>query len=138
MTTGSAAPNSATPASFMRSRSPWRTLGRAGWLLMLPLIALTLVLPSVLAAPAATGALPAGAPAAAGPGGVDLGVGQQLTGCIGTRSSSRRGDVGYVVGGPDWNGPDNGAGIASFAKTTDGGKTWSRSRSPVPRAGYAV
>jgi photosystem II stability/assembly factor-like uncharacterized protein len=32
-------------------------------------------------------------------------------------------NVGYVIGGPDWN-VNNGAGQASFAKTTDRGRTW--------------
>jgi photosystem II stability/assembly factor-like uncharacterized protein len=37
--------------------------------------------------------------------------------------------VGYAIGGPDWN-VNNGVGPAYFAKTTNGGKTWTSQAIP--------
>ena len=38
-------------------------------------------------------------------------------------------DVGYAIGGPDWN-VNNGIGPSTLAKTTDGGLTWTTSAVP--------
>ena len=39
-------------------------------------------------------------------------------------------NVGYAIGGPDWNDPSSGVGPVTLAKTTDGGQTWTSSIVP--------
>ena len=98
------------------------------------LAAVALVLVVVVAAPAGAGLAGQGGPditqssagpvAAAGPAALTWELVSNSPGVYWYTIVFPTRDVGYVVGGPDWNGPDNGAGIASFAKTIDGGKTW--------------
>jgi photosystem II stability/assembly factor-like uncharacterized protein len=114
-------------------------IARAGrWWLALSLVLLAVALPVVLAEPAApsaesAAALPApvvpaavSAPNAAAPA-APAALSWQLVGNAPgvywyTMEFVDR-NIGYVVGGPDWN-VNNGNGQPYYAKTTDGGQTW--------------